>query len=1380
LATHSSDSFSSRSTVLPIIKGVAYIIIDESGKVLYSSPHCEKQYQVCEGDQIQRAANPEGRLRSVHLQDKITKKEIHLNLSTEFDLIWHGSQAKMLLIDPKKSQQNSPADLTVPSTKGLNLSAAAWISFKCRFDERMEMVVIDEQSALLTGFSSKELISKEKNYRKLISKVDYQTIYKLIRESVAAHQPYSVLYRIQTANGDFKWVEEHGKATSSEDGSVHLLEGWIVDVTEHKKIGDDLWERESHYRSLVEASPDTVLMLDKDGNIILGNKNFCDLVGVEDPAAVIGKSIFEFIQLEKALSKGIKFPSYWSTLQSRGTEFLLSGVGGTSIPMETNLSVLRGNKDEVTACIVVGRDVRERNQAQQALRESEARYRAIVENNPEMIIRFDKEGKVSYANKAILAFLGQSSSEIYAQKLLENPKTRENHLVKRLLEQVSPDMDPVENEISIHTSQNEERWYRWRTIAIKDIFGNFLEYQSMGEEITDKKKSQQAEKESENRLAQLMENIKLLSIILNLQGQLISCNSYLTELTGWKKEEILGQDWFSRFIPIDIAAHLKHVLVENANQSQIPIRFENPILTKDGEQRMISWTNTVMKDAHGNPFAIASMGEDITEKNVTSRIQEAILKISQATNDADDLDQLYRSIHEILKTLVPVENFFIALYDRQKNLISFPYFVDQFDSAPLAHPPGKGLTEYVLRKGMPVSVNPEEFDELVSLKEVSLVGAPSLDWIGIPLRVEKEIIGVMGAQTYSPGIRYGEKDEQILTFVSTQIAMVIDRKRREQALINSQKRNQLLIEASTDAIFMESLDGSIIDCNDVALQMYGYSREEMLKLNVTALVSPEITHKIKNYTQWELDQGGAIRDIVNVRKNGSTFPVEVSLRQTRVTESPVLVAYVRDISQQKDAARVIFENEEKFRTLSETTTAGIFIYRGDKYLYVNPMWCQITGFSAEELMAKKPLDLMNPEVNISAVSHIEQDLDGEIGRARVEHSITTSTGEIHTIDLSVTRIIFESQPAIIGTAIDITNRKQREHELEVIAEMSEALRANISRDQVLDTAMAKLMAILKLDGALFSLIDQTDQFIERKKASGVWKSLENLPMARDQGLSGFIISNGLPYINNHPESDPYLLHPELVKGFMALAGVPLIAKGKTIGALTVGSRQHFSENDLRLLKAIGDLTAGAIHRADLFDQTVQQTEELRHAYDSTLEGWALALELRDKETQGHSVRIAKMTLRLAKRLGIPESQMENIRRGALLHDIGKLAVPDSILLKNGALTPDEWTIIQKHPSYAYDMLSQIKFFKDAIDIPYCHHEWWDGSGYPRGLDGKNIPLPARIFCIVDVWDALTSNRPYRGAWQKKEALAHIINQAGTHFDPDIVNEFIQMIVTEKD
>lgn len=190
-------------------------------------------------------------------------------------------------------------------------------------------------------------------------------------------------------------------------------------------------------------------------------------------------------------------------------------------------------------------------------------------------------------------------------------------------------------------------------------------------------------------------------------------------------------------------------------------------------------------------------------------------------------------------------------------------------------------------------------------------------------------------------------------------------------------------------------------------------------------------------------------------------------------------------------------------------------------------------------------------------------------------------------------------------------------------------------------------------------------------------------------------------------------------------------------------------------------------------ERVQKERELAQAYDATLEGWSHALELRDKETDGHSRRVLDLTLRFSEALGINGQDIINIRRGALLHDIGKMGIPDSILQKPGELDEEEWDIMRKHPLYAHEMLYPISYLRPALEIPYCHHEKWDGTGYPRGLKGEEIPLAARIFAIVDVWDALISERPYSEAWPIDKAKEYIQAHSGTHFDPELVKFFLK-------
>jgi len=245
---------------------------------------------------------------------------------------------------------------------------------------------------------------------------------------------------------------------------------------------------------------------------------------------------------------------------------------------------------------------------------------------------------------------------------------------------------------------------------------------------------------------------------------------------------------------------------------------------------------------------------------------------------------------------------------------------------------------------------------------------------------------------------------------------------------------------------------------------------------------------------------------------------------------------------------------------------------------------------------------------------------------------------------------------------------------------------------------------------------------------------------------------------------------------------PMVAKGEIYGVIQAQSLiiNRFRKLDAELLALVGNTAAIAIQNAGLFDRLQGAHRELVDAYDATIEGWGKALEMRDRGTHGHTRRVVDLTLQLARRLGVVEPDLSHIRRGALLHDIGKMGIPDRVLLKPGSLSSEEWALMYRHPEFAYELLKSISYLKPALDIPYCHHERWDGTGYPRGLQGTQIPLAARIFAVIDVWDALTSDRPYSKAWEPAVALQAIRQQAGRHFDPRIVEVFETMIESIND
>ena len=253
----------------------------------------------------------------------------------------------------------------------------------------------------------------------------------------------------------------------------------------------------------------------------------------------------------------------------------------------------------------------------------------------------------------------------------------------------------------------------------------------------------------------------------------------------------------------------------------------------------------------------------------------------------------------------------------------------------------------------------------------------------------------------------------------------------------------------------------------------------------------------------------------------------------------------------------------------------------------------------------------------------------------------------------------------------------------------------------------------------------------------------------------------------------------VLENFYDYLGLPLVEDQQVLGVLEIFSQTPINTTlDWRLhLKFIRGLASNTIRRKLLAEKQKSTATELEIAYSETLEAWVRALEIRDQYTAGHTQRALDLTLRLATKMGIPDEMLVHITRGVLLHDIGKLAISDNILRKTGPLDSEEWASMREHPKFAYNLLKPIQYLRPALDIPYCHHEKWDGSGYPQGISGDAIPYPARIFSVVDVWDALTTDRPYRKAWPKDDALNYIRSKAGTEFDPKVVDEFVGLVST---
>ncbi|MCI0474999.1 MAG: GAF domain-containing protein, partial [Anaerolineales bacterium] len=358
---------------------------------------------------------------------------------------------------------------------------------------------------------------------------------------------------------------------------------------------------------------------------------------------------------------------------------------------------------------------------------------------------------------------------------------------------------------------------------------------------------------------------------------------------------------------------------------------------------------------------------------------------------------------------------------------------------------------------------------------------------------------------------------------------------------------------------------------------------------------------------------------------------------------------------------------------------------------------------------------------------------------------------------------------------------QQVQRLTALRTIDQTISSSLDLRVTLDVVLSQVVAQLGVDAAAVMSLNPHSQTLEHLASRGFRSPhVDKMTFHVGEGLEGKAITERRTWLTSHlPEESVALARAQSLQAdqFVTYCGTPLIAKGKVAGVLEIFHRAALTPTAewIEFFEMLAGQIAIAMDNAELFDTLQRSHSELVMAYDTTIEGWSHALDLRDKETEGHTQRVTELTLRLAGAMDIPETQWASIQRGALLHDIGKMGIPDKILLKPGPLTEEEWRVMRQHPNYARDLLSPIAYLRPALEIPYSHHEKWDGTGYPNGWQGEQIPLAARIFAVVDVWDAVLSNRPYRPAWTEERAREHIRAQSGTHFDPRVVEIFLEML-----
>jgi PAS domain S-box-containing protein len=770
-----------------------------------------------------------------------------------------------------------------------------------------------------------------------------------------------------------------------------------------------------------------------------------------------------------------------------------------------------------------------------------------------------------------------------------------------------------------------------------------------------------------------------------------------------------------------------------------------------------------------------------------------------------------------------------------------------------------------------------------------------------------------------------------------------ERKHAQEKLIQSEELYRTHFEQAMEGVFITDSQKNFVDMNVAGCRMLGYTRDEILNFYIHDLIP--VDSKINNPLRLErLPAGETVVKQAQLHQKGDTLlDVEIS---AKMLPSGQLIGIFRDITERLQAEGALRESEGHLRTLIDQAPVGIVsIDMNGDVTGVNPKSLEFLGSTGREATSG---------MNILAIQALIETGFSENFKAVLEKGEPQETEAWYTSiwgKRSYFRARFVPQYDAHGKQIgviqifdDLTEGKQHERSQEAINKLAADLRKAPTRPDMPPVILDYVLDLFDAKGALLAMVDPAGGDIEFELGRGTWVDVTGDRLQLDEGVTSIILDTKQPYTNNDAQDDQNFARPDQLVGITAITGVPLIAQDEVIGVLWMGRDTPIAEYDVRLLTSIAEMTANAIHRATLHEETqrrsrrlvalrnidaaittkfdlksivevlfesvlsqlqvdatafsdydpitktlyvsyergfegrtylgtsirlgdrmagkvalkrrlvaipnLKETEEpvqdsdipsgegfvayygvpliakgglkgvlevfhrsplqvdtewldflntlavqaaiakdnselldnlelsnieLALAYDNTLEGWARALELRDLETHGHSDRVTDMTLLLSAKMDISSNELVHIRRGALLHDIGKMGVPDRILHKEGPLDDDEWETMQRHPVHAYEMLSPIDYLHPALDIPYYHHEKWDGSGYPTGLKGEEIPLPARIFAVVDVWDALLSDRPYRKAWSKDKALKYIKDQSGKQFDPEVVKLFLDVV-----
>lgn len=1138
------------------------------------------------------------------------------------------------------------------------------------------------------------------------------------------------------------------------DGQTVGIVGSLTDITERKLAEKALRERESLLDQTQSISHVGSWELD-----LLTNR----VTWSDEVHRIFGVGITEFkatyeafldtvhpedrLMVEETYSESLRKKLHVYEMEFR----IIRPTTGDIRYVHIKCEHIQNSAQEIVRSVGMVQDITERKKAEAALKASERFTQETLDSLESNIAILDETGTIvavnrswrefAQANGADPARVSEGVNYLAVCYAAHGSNAEEALRVAEGLRAVMHgDQESFSIEYPCHSSEIK-RWFVVRVTRFKDA--KPVRVVVAHEYITERKEVEAALAASEKRFRTWIENSSDIVTVLDAAGYIQYESPSVKRLLGYELEDLLGKNAFTFVHPEDqdkiLAAFTKNIQNPNTTVSA-EFRFRH----QDGSWRYLEGIGRAYVDEHGEVVGLIH-SRDITERK-----------------------QSEKQIHYQANLLANVNDAIIAA-DENDIVTSWNAAAERMY--------GWKAEEVLGRNGLEIL---ETLWVEASAEQLRQSIVQSGGWQGETMQTRKDGTR-FSVEVSSMALR--NEHGQMTGFVSVNRDITERKKAHEQIVLQAN-----LLAAVGSAVIATDLDGRVIYWNSAAEKLYGWSSEEALGRSTLELTVAGSSEEQAQEIMRDLAAGKSWSGEFQVqRKDGSLFPAFV-------TDSPLLdsegeligiIGVSSDISELKEKERLLSDAQRIGRIGSWIYEIASNTMRFSDEIY------RLLDVLPEEFHHNREefLTLVYPTDRPAVVDWMNSMHDGSQGKD-LNFRIFHKNGELCYLHCTgAVEFDAMAQPVrFIGTLQDVTDRRiaeiqidQQVKRLTALSEIDRAIISSFDPHYTLGVLLSNAISQLQVDAADILLLDSDREVLTYAAGQGFrTKIMEAAHVQLGQSHAGRAAKERrMIRVANLRDTTNVLEFSQFVmaEGFVSYVGVPLIVKGKAKGVLEVYQRSPLEpyQEWLDFLQTLAGQAAIAIENTSLFGNLQSTNLELSQAYEATIEGWSRAMDLRDRETEGHTQRVTKLTLELARAMGIDESKIVHIRRGALLHDIGKLGVPDHILFKPGQLTPEEREIIEKHVDFAYEMLAPIPYLKPALNIPYFHHEKWDGTGYPLGLKGEQIPLEARIFALVDVWDALMSDRPYRKAWPREKTVEYIRSQSGTHFDPQVVECFLEWI-----